>query len=246
MTDRRHFMLGGAAALAGLASGCGSNALMDPTVNAANYDAFWLWAGVRPQSVLDTARTIYILALEMRRASDGAQWIDQRASLPHIAHADIWMAVRTNTLAWSRQQVAAVIAELDRWRAAGNRLRGLQVDFDAATQALGGYAHFLQNIRAALPRHYALSVTGLLDWASHGDMAEVGALAHIVDEVVIQTYQGRQTVVDAERYLARMGRISMPFRIGLVQGGRMPDLAAAERLANFRGHVVFLLNEALT
>ena len=31
------------------------------SVNAADYDAFWLWAGVTPQPVLARARSLYIL-----------------------------------------------------------------------------------------------------------------------------------------------------------------------------------------
>ncbi|MEQ1689499.1 MAG: DUF3142 domain-containing protein, partial [Sphingopyxis sp.] len=231
MIHRRSIILGGAAVLTGLASGCRS--IAEKRVEASDYDAFWLWAGVRPQSALDRARTIYILALEMRRDGEQARLINQRQATPHITHADVWMVVRTNTLHWSQQQMTAVMSEVEHWAATGNRLHGLQIDFDAATRALGGYAQFLRHVRTALPRRYALSVTGLLDWASHGDVHEIDQLANIVDELVIQTYQGRQTVVEAERYLARVERITMPFRIGLVQGGRLPSLAAAQRLSHF-------------
>ena len=31
------------------------------SVNAADYDAFWLWAGVTPQPVLARVRSLYIL-----------------------------------------------------------------------------------------------------------------------------------------------------------------------------------------
>ena len=43
-------------------------------VDARDYDAFWLWAGVAPQPVLDQARTIYIL--------DGEVTIDGRSCGP--------------------------------------------------------------------------------------------------------------------------------------------------------------------
>ncbi|BEV48197.1 hypothetical protein BconGalA64_06960 [Burkholderia contaminans] len=31
------------------------------TVDAARYDAFWLWAGVKPQAVVHGARIVYVL-----------------------------------------------------------------------------------------------------------------------------------------------------------------------------------------
>ena len=35
-------------------------------VDAARYEAFWLWAGVRPQPVLKRARRVYLLAAQVR------------------------------------------------------------------------------------------------------------------------------------------------------------------------------------
>ena len=36
-------------------------------VDAEQYDAFWLWAGVNPQPVLATARTLYLLQGQISR-----------------------------------------------------------------------------------------------------------------------------------------------------------------------------------
>ena len=49
------------------------------------------------------------------------------------------------------------------------------------------------------------------------DMATLNALA--VDELVIQSYQGRHTVDNYQAYLPALTRLRIPFKLGLVQGG---------------------------
>ena len=63
-----------------------------------------------------------------------------------------------------------------------------------------------------------------------------------VDEVVVQTYQGRATIPGYEAWFRRMKGFPLPFRVGLVQDGlwRAPAQLAGE--PNFRGYVVFLVN----
>ena len=88
-----------------------------------------------------------------------------------------------------------------------------------------------------------LSITGLLDWSSQGDSAALNGLGEIVDEVVLQTYQGRKTIPGYAAYLDSLEQLTIPFKIGLAQGGQWsapPTLAANP---NFRGYVVFLLND---
>ena len=97
-------------------------------------------------------------------------------------------------------------------------------------------------LRARLPAGCRLGVTGLLDWSANGDPAGLAALAGTVDEAVLQTYQGRHIIPGYEGYLGRLGRMTVPFRIGLLQGAdwRAPD--GLEREPLFRGYVVFLRN----
>ena len=93
------------------------------------------------------------------------------------------MVVRVETLDWSPALYTQVLADLERWRRAGNRIAGLQIDFDAHTHHLETYATFLAELRRRLPATDKLSITGLLDWSSHGDPQALGALAGAVDEV---------------------------------------------------------------
>lgn len=215
------------------------------SVNAADYDAFWLWAGVTPQPVLSQAKTLYLLAgqVDAPRGDAGpARLIAQGGTTPGLRRGKVWLVIRAHTLAWTPRIYNEVLAALARWRGAGVPLAGLQIDFDARTRHLDQYAAFLRDLRARLPAEDRLSVTGLLDWSSQGDPAALAAVGGVVDEVVLQTYQGRRTIPGYDAYLARLGRVTIPFKIGLVQGGdwRAPPSLAANPW--FRGYVVFLTN----
>jgi hypothetical protein len=239
LVNRRIVLFG---LLAGLAR-AGSRATSASTTDVEDYDSFWLWAGVKPQSVLEHARNLYLLQGEVT-LGDPPRLIAQRPALPRIDRADVWMVVRVQTLAWPEPVYGQVLAALDRWRASGNDVVGVQIDFDAATHHLKDYAAFLGDLQRRLPAGTRLGVTGLLDWSSHGDPAGLDALAGVVDEVVLQIYQGRHVIPGYEAYLAGLDRLRLPFRIGLLQGGEWSPPPALAEHPWFRGYVVFLLNPA--
>jgi hypothetical protein len=220
-------------------------------VNAEAYDAFWLWAGVAPQSVLAKAKTLYLLRgqVSLAKTQGGpAELIAQGGATPHIRPnargEQLWIAYRVHTLDWGPALYSEVLAELARWKAAGNPVAGVQIDFDARTRRLDQYAAFLKSLRARLPPGCKLSITGLMDWGSQADPAVLSDLAGIVDEVVLQTYQGRETVPNYQAYLSRVSRVRFPFKIGLVQGGAWSAPASLAANPWFRGYVVFLRNAA--
>ena len=213
-------------------------------VDASRYDAFWLWAGVRPQPVLRTARRIYLLEGQVD-AQPSVRLVAQRPAVPHLVGPEVWMVVRVGTLRWTPLVYRQVLAALGRWRAAGNRVVGLQIDFDARTRHLGEYAAFLADLKRRLPADCRLGITGLLDWSANGDPAGLDALAGTVDEVVLQIYQGRHVIPGYAGYLARLGRLRVPFRIGLLQGGEWQAPATLAPNPRFRGYVVFLGNAAV-
>lgn len=209
-------------------------------VDAAQYDAFWLWAGVKPQPELRQAKSIYILDSEYRAASARGLHI-LRPQIPQIADQDVWLVMRVETLNWDEALYDQLMMRLRQWDTQ-NRLVGLQIDFDAGTDGLSGYADFLRDLRGRLPPRYRLSITGLMDWAANGDMNDLTALGGTVDEIVIQTYQGRETVADYQDYFRRVDGLKIPFRIGLVQGGKWSAPENLESNPHFKGYVVFLLN----
>lgn len=212
-------------------------------VRAEDHRAFFLWAGVAPQPVLDRAHTVYLLDGEVQGTGKGS-FVPLRGGVPRITHAELWLVVRTNRLDWDAAVWPRVLADLERWRAGGNRVIGLQIDFDAATRGLGSYAAFLADLRARLPHSYRLSITGLMDWSANGDPAALASLKGTVDEVVIQTYQGRSTIPDYAAYVERLARVPVPHKLALVQGGTWREPAAVKRDPLFRGYVVFLVNPA--
>jgi len=215
-------------------------------VNAADYDAFWLWAGVAPQPVLARARSLYLLRGQVSaKGGAAARLMAQGGSTPHLRMTgQAWIVYRAHTLDWPPVIYAQILAELARWRAAGDPVVGIQIDFDAHTRHLADYARFLAGLRARLPPDCRLSITGLLDWSSQGDPDALEQLHGVVDEVVLQTYQGRHTIPGYEAYLARLDRVRLPFRIGLVEGGAWTAPPSLATNPWFRGYVVFLTNRA--
>lgn len=224
-----------AAALALLAcAGPGGSGPVDP----AQYDSFFLWAGVPPPAFLDRSKSLYLLAGEVR--AGGPDGMVTLRATPQGAKPALWLVVRANRLDWSPELHAQVLRQLERW-AAANRVEGLQIDFDAATKGLDGYAAFLADLRRRLPRRYKLSVTGLMDWSANGDPAALARLAGTIDEVVVQTYQGRTTIPGYEAYLAKLQRLPLPYRVALVEGGQWRAPPGLARDPEFRGYVVFLV-----
>lgn len=213
----------------------------DPNeVVADHYDSFWLWAGVKTPDHLEQAKTVYVLDGEIRGSP--ARFIALRPSIPKAPNPQVWLVVRTNALDWPKGAAEGLARRLDGWASAGNRVEGIQIDFDAATKGIGTYATFLRQFRHRLPTRYKLSITGLMDWSANADPQALKVLAGTVDEVVIQTYQGRETIDGYDRYFEKMRGFPMPYKVGLVEGGRWiaPEGLAAD--PNFRGYVVFLVN----
>jgi hypothetical protein len=226
------------------------------TVRAESYDAFWLWGGVVPQPVLDRARTIYVLqgAVRARHGATASDIVAQGVSMPRATPQSasqaeaptldrkMWLVYRADTLQWSPRVYAVVLAQLQRWRSAGHPVVGIQIDFDAGARYLPRYVDFLKDLRARLPSDCKLGITGLLDWSSRVDPDTVNQLKNVVDEVVVQTYQGRHTIDDYAAYLPRLSHLALPFKVGLIQNGEwQPPLYLAES-PWFRGYVVFLRN----
>lgn len=208
-------------------------------VDPADYQAFFLWAGVRPPETLARAETVYLLWGEVR-GEDPARVAVLRPEPPRTSGPEIWLVIRAERLDWSEDVYRQLLIEAQRWRARGNRLAGIQVDFDAATLRLGTYAAFLRDLRQRMPADMKLSATGLMDWSSGGAEDDLAALEGVLDEVVVQTYQGRTTVPGYQRYLPSLERLAMPYRLGIIEGGEWEPPASLAADPEFKGYVVFL------
>jgi len=217
-------------------------------VKAEEYVSFWLWGGVQTQPVLGQAQELYILQGQVveKQRQDRIQTavVAQGMSVARLKEGKVWLVYRADTLNWSPAVVQVLTNRIQQWRQAGNPVVGLQIDFDAGTRHLQEYASFLKQLRAALPQTCKLSITGLLDWSSNGDIGVINQLKAVVDEVVVQTYQGRSTITTYNRYLPALKRLTLPFKIGLVQHGEWVADTALETSPWFRGYVVFLQNQS--
>lgn len=216
---------------------CGPHA--PPRVDPADHDQFFLWAGVPPPPTVEHARVLYILGGEIRRG--GAPRLVQLRAVPRLASPEVWLVVRAERLDWDERTWAALDTMLARWRAGNPRFVGLQVDFDAATPGLGAYAAFLRGVRARLAPGLRLSVTGLMDWSAHGDPAALETLAGTVDEVVVQTYQGRATIPGYAAYFRHIATLPLRHKVAVVEGGEWTPPPELARDPRFAGTVVFLL-----
>lgn len=233
--NRRAALAGALSSLAMAACGDRAGGVVDPRA----YQAFFIWPGVTAPGWLSQAREVYVLAGEVRHRP-GSPFVPLRAT-PRVTGPGLWLVVRVERLAWSEAIHREVLRTLALWEAAGNRVAGLQIDFDAATRGLDRYGAFLADLRRRLPGRWKLSITGLMDWSAGGDPAALGGLAETIDEIVVQTYQGRRTIPGYGDYLASLRKLGMPYKVGLVEGGdwREPRGLATDPM--FRGYVVFLL-----
>lgn len=214
-------------------------------VNASEHDAFWLWSGVDAQPVLAQARTLYLLQGQIAASRNDRQrvaFIAQGMSVTRLPQPELWIVYRAHTLHWPEGVYTQLLGQVQRWQARGNAIVGVQIDFDARTRYLEEYVVFLQDLRQRLPARYKLSITGLLDWSSNADPQTLGTLKGVVDEVVVQTYQGRHSIPDYAAYLPRISRMGLPFKIGVIQGGAWQTPESLQRSPWFGGLVVFLQN----
>ncbi|WP_273825300.1 DUF3142 domain-containing protein [Pseudomonas asplenii] len=212
-------------------------------VDAREHDAFWLWSGVAPQPVLAQARSLYVLQGQISRSrQQGVRFIAQGIAIPRLTRGEVWVVYRAHTLRWPESVYRQLLGQVKRWQQAGNPVVGIQIDFDARTRYLDEYADFLRDLRKRLPTDLRLSITGLMDWSSNADPTAIAQLRGVVDEVVVQTYQGRRSIPDYAAYLPRMNRLGLPFKVGLIQGGEWQEPSYLKDSEWFRGYVVFLQN----
>lgn len=211
-------------------------------VRAQAYDAFYIWPGVRPPDDIHP-RTLYLLDGEIRRGGP-PRFTRLRMGTPRLPGVELWLVVRANRLDWDAANEAAIFEDLKKWQAVGNRVAGLQVDFDSSAKGLENYRRFLADLRKRLPRPFRLSITGLMDWSAHGDPQTLAALRPIIDEVVIQTYQGRTTIPGYTRWFDQMGPFPIPFRVALAENSEWHAPTSLTRQPQFKGYIVFLLRHS--
>lgn len=230
------------------------------TVNPLQYHAFWLWGKPKNTTPLAQAQDIYVLqghiypnSPKVIRQGTGVLNFQKQKPLNNTmstSNKNIWLVYRTDVLNWQNSTMQAINRRIQFWEKQGQRITGIQIDFDSATQKLADYGDFLKMVRAQLPSNYQLSITGLLDWTNQISTSGGAGLAHYispsVDEIIIQTYQKTSTVADYQQYLKRLKHLTVPFKIGLIEDGKWDNHTeknlSLSTNSYFKGYVVFLLN----
>lgn len=119
--------------------------------------------------------------------------------------------------------IPALLGVIADWRAAGLPPAALEIDFDAPTSKLQGYAYFLRRLRPALPADLPLVITALPTWLNSKELSPLLAQA---DESVLQVhavgtpydglFQPWQARVWASEFATRTDK---PWRIALPSYG---------------------------
>lgn len=213
-------------------------------VRENQYSEFWLWGGVDSSRHFTQAKQFYVLQGSITESRRKVIFTRQGMQAAN-GFGSVILVYRLNTLAWNRVMRDTLLNHIQAWEYRGNTVLGIQLDFDAGTKNLDQYAGFLRQLRLDLPESYRLSITGLLDWASHGNRATLKSLQGIVDEIIFQTYQGRHTIPNYPAYLKSLVKLGFPFKIGLVENGEWNRSYEYElrQSSYYRGAVVFLLPE---
>jgi hypothetical protein len=206
-------------------------------VDAAQHDAFFLWAGVKAPEVLAKARTIYLLDGEVRAGPHGSCRCGRRCRTSATPRSGWW----SGSNGWTGRNRSGggcwPILTGGRRRATG--WPGCN-SISMRARAARSLRRVPRRSAAAAARRYKLSITGLMDWSAGGDPAALAALGSVVDDVVLQTYQGRRTVPGTKPISARWRACPSP--IGWAGGRRrMARAARTGARSPFRGYVVFLL-----
>ncbi len=208
------------------------------TVNPQSCAEFWWWPGVTIPADLAIKR-LYVLAQAFNRQEQFEPYWPSPPRLKKTGEVVLVYRLEKPLAA----DVLAEHAQLDiaAWELAGNRVRGIQIDFDSGTSALENYASFLAQLRTALDKRFLLSVTGLMDWGN-ARQYDMQAMSATVDEIVFQTYQGTTTLPGYEKYLEKIIALKIPFKVGVISGGEFSSDASKQlgRESDFRGFVVFL------
>lgn len=215
----------------------------DIVVQPRHYDQFWISGEMSSTYDLRHAKTLYILQGQVsidRNTQHSVlvrQGIAPRPFQPH----DIWVVIRSHHLTWTAHDFQQVMKVLAQWKQQGNRVVGLQIDFDSPTHAMYRYAQFLEKLRKQLPAQYKLSITGVMDWVNITEPRTLNLVKANVDEIVFQSYYGTRTHISYQKYLAQVSQLGLPFKVGLVENGRFNPQLPYRYSPYFKGHIVLLL-----
>lgn len=204
--------------------------------------SYWLWAGITAKDA-PASTELYIYQGLLRSDESGKSHFQRNGLYPHpVSCTKLFLVYRLEgVLPDIAQLVALFEKDAAAWQRHSHIVNGVQLDFDSPTSKLLAYSDYLRQFREALPQPYALSITGLGDWAVHGNRDAMQRIAASVDEIVFQLYQDRHELPDMAFYIAALQDYPLPFKVGQLQ--RFSSYYYAWRLYSnprFNGVIYFI------
>jgi hypothetical protein len=213
-----------------------------PEQNATSY---WLWAGIN-QSDAPFMSELYVYQGDIKVVNGKFEY-ERMGLYPHpINSKKLYLVYRLEGGLPSVEAVVSIFLKAHgAWARHKVSITGLQLDFDSPTSKLLIYNDFLKEVRNHLPKEYALSITGLGDWAIHGDRKIMKSISFQVDEIIFQLYNGRKALANIEDYLRVLKKYPYPFRVGLLYSDLDKNyLDVVKKNTNYKG-VIYFIQKAL-
>lgn len=204
---------------------------------------YWLWAGVAEERV-PAGATVYAHVGAVHSGAEGLSFEAQGLGPRELDADGVVVVLRMTALAEAGDLLPLLEEQVTQWHRRGNRVVGVQLDYDAATAKLLRYQDMLGRLRQGLDPDLSLGITGLMDWVYSGRRDELEGVAGQVDEIVFQLYRGRdyhRPLASAQTWLSRL---DFDFKVGLLS--EHPDnealLASLADLRHLTGLLYFVRN----
>lgn len=211
-------------------------------VKRQNYHvSYWLWAGITADNAPSDAELYVYQGLI---TSHDRRMNYRRIGLyPHpIKCTKLFLVYRLEgSLPDPKKLVSIFEDSASQWQRHNIEPVGVQLDFDSPTSKLLIYSNFLKNVRKLLPAKYALSITGLGDWAVYGNINVMKSIAHTTNEIVFQLYQGWLPLPNTPDYIRTLSKYPLKFRVGFLS--RYPNenyIAILKQNRKFNGVIYFI------
>jgi hypothetical protein len=181
--------LGAALALKGDA---GAGRRLPLRVGAAPTVMLWAWEEPEDLRLLDTRRAGVAFLADRVFLGQDVLVVPRRQSIhvPEGIWAEAVVRIETRSGFKDTEKLRSETAQAVLRAAALEKIRGVQVDFDATASQRAFYADVLRRVRAGLPRGLQLSMTALVSWcdASVADGAKVDWLRGLPVDSAVAMY----------------------------------------------------------
>jgi hypothetical protein len=195
---------------------------------------FWVWAGGAINAIAPNTLPLDVLYVQVGRVDsyfkNSGSWPWQTNIPPAKEFWAVWRYDPPARPADSQINIMADDFIKRRAEAAGRgqKLIGLQLDYDCPTDDLAEYGSFIEKLNKALPQGTKVSITALLDWFRSG--AKIRNVLSHTSEFVPQFYDVAHSgdvmrsiaePINAAHWGPIFNSFGIPYRIGITVFGRI-------------------------